>query len=55
MKTEIYLFEIYKYGYGIESPEYVEYMGNNLLNARMNLFLDLPKAYILNEYKEVKE
>ena len=45
-----YLFEVYKYGYDVESPEYVEYRGENLLYARINLFLALPKAYILNEY-----
>jgi hypothetical protein len=52
--NEIYLFEIYEYGYDDNTAIYVEYIGNSLLNARMNLFLDLPKAYILNEYKQVK-
>ena len=45
-----YLFEVYKYGYDVESPEYLDYFGEKMEVARDLLMADFPKAYILNEY-----
>lgn len=50
MKTEIYLFEAYKYGEGWEMPEYLEYMAQTIKEASEKLLADFPKAHILNTY-----
>jgi hypothetical protein len=50
---QIYLFEVYKYGYDVESPEYEEVMSQSIEDARSKLLTWYPKAYILNEYIKV--
>jgi hypothetical protein len=49
----VYLFEIYKYGYDIESPEYEEEIAQSIEEARSKLLVMYPKAHILNEYIKV--
>jgi hypothetical protein len=51
--THVYLFEVYKYGYEVESPEYEEETGQSIEEARSKLLAMYPKSHILNEYIKV--
>ena len=52
--TNIYLIEVYLYGEGVEMPEYHEFWAETIEKAREDLYKNYPKAYILNEYIELR-
>ena len=54
MKTNVYLFEAYCYGYDVGATEYIESKGQTIEQARIELLGQFPNAYILNEYIKLK-